>query len=60
MLEPAGGFQDDALEAVAGEACNERCDRWLVVGDAKGEVSFEEMDVEGVLADIDADVDPGT
>lgn len=59
MLEPAGSFDDDALEAVAGEALDKRSDRGLVVGDAKREVSFEQIEVEGVLADIDADVDRG-
>ena len=31
----------------------------IVVGNAESEVSFEQMDVELVLADIDADVDQG-
>jgi hypothetical protein len=35
MLEPAGGFDDDALEAVTSEALDERCDRLFVVGNAE-------------------------
>ena len=59
MLEPAGGFDDDALEPVPGEALDEGCDGRFVVGDADREISSEQMDVESIFADIDADVDRG-
>ena len=60
MLEAAGGFDDDTLEAIAREAADQCCDGLLVVGDAEQKVSFEQIDVELRLADIDADVDRGT
>jgi len=58
--QAAGGFDDDALEAISGEAPNEGGDLRLVVGDGEQELSFEEVDIEFVLADIDADIDVGT
>ena len=58
MLEPTSGFDHNALETVTGEAPDERCDVLLVIGDAEQQVSFEQIDVECVLADIDADIDP--
>jgi len=57
MLEPAGSFDHDALEAVSGEAFEERCDRLFVVGNAEREVSFEQVEVEFVFADIDTGID---
>ena len=59
MLEPAGGFDDDALETVSGEALDESCNRLLVVRDAEQQVSFQQIDVELVFADVDADINQG-
>lgn len=42
---------------VSGEAFEERCDRLFVVGNAEREVSFEQVEVEVVFADIDTGID---
>jgi hypothetical protein len=56
LLEAAGGFDDDALEAVATEAGDERRDGMLLVGNAEHSVPLQQIDIELGFADIDADV----
>jgi hypothetical protein len=56
LLEPPGGFDDDALEAVATEAADQRSDGAILVGNAEHSVPLEEIDVERGFADIDTDV----
>lgn len=60
MLEAAGGFQDDTLEAVPTEAADERSNGARLVGDAESAVPLEEIDIQRRLADIDADIHGGT
>jgi hypothetical protein len=59
LLEAAGGFDDDALDAVAAQATNQGRDRLLIVGNAQSSVAFEEIEIEPALADIDTDIDCG-
>ena len=59
MLEPAGSFDHDALEAVSGEAFEERCDRLFVVGNAEREVPYPgecpKQNIQAVAADRASD-----
>ena len=57
LLEAAGGFDDDALDAVAAESANQGEDGLFFVGDGQCSVALEQIEIELALADIDPDVD---
>src|SRR5262245_10256965 len=59
-LEASGGLDDDAIDTVAAERTNQGSDRPFFVGNAECAVAFEQMDIELLFADIDADVDGGS